>query len=362
MAEDVLSPYTLTISFARRFATYKRANLLLQDPERLIRLLTDGERPIQLIFAGKAHPHDLKGKELIRELIHFAQDPQVRSQVVFLEDYDMTIARYLNSGSDVWLNTPRRPLEASGTSGMKAAMNGVLNLSILDGWWDEIYTPECGWAIGSGEEYEDQELQDEIESKAAYDLLEREIIPLFYTRGRDGLPRQWVKHMKASMAQVGREMNSHRMLIEYSEHFYLPALEKARAFAAEEYASARAIAAYLQRLKKSWAQVKVESLTVPEQTMYKIADKVEVSARINLGGLSPQEVRVELYFGSISSSGTIENAGSVEMIPQSDGRSAVEYRGQIECAVTGRQGYTVRLLPKHPALIHPYVPGYLRWA
>jgi len=362
MAEDVLSPYTLTISFARRFATYKRANLLLQDPERLIRLLTDGERPIQLIFAGKAHPHDLKGKELIRELIHFAQDPQLRSQVVFLEDYDMTIARYLNSGSDVWLNTPRRPLEASGTSGMKAAMNGVLNLSILDGWWDEIYTPECGWAIGSGEEYEDQELQDEIESKAAYDLLEREIIPLFYTRGRDGLPRQWVKHMKASMAQVGREMNSHRMLIEYSEHFYLPALEKARAFAAEEYASARAIAAYLQRLKKSWAQVKVESLTVPEQTMYKIADKVEVSARINLGGLSPQEVRVELYFGSISSSGTIENAGSVEMIPQSDGRSAVEYRGQIECAVTGRQGYTVRLLPKHPALIHPYVPGYLRWA
>jgi starch phosphorylase len=362
MAEDVLSPYTLTISFARRFATYKRANLLLQDPERLIRLLTDGERPIQLIFAGKAHPHDLKGKELIRELIHFAQDPQLRSQVVFLEDYDMTIARYLNSGSDVWLNTPRRPLEASGTSGMKAAMNGVLNLSILDGWWDEIYTPECGWAIGSGEEYEDQELQDEIESKAAYDLLEREIIPLFYTRGRDGLPRPWVKHMKASMAQVGREMNSHRMLIEYSEHFYLPALEKARAFAAEEYASARAIAAYLQRLKKSWAQVKVESLTVPEQTMYKVADKVEVSARINLGGLSPQEVRVELYFGSISSSGTIENAGSVEMIPQSDGRSAVEYRGQIECAVTGRQGYTVRLLPKHPALIHPYVPGYLRWA
>jgi starch phosphorylase len=168
--------------------------------------------------------------------------------------------------------------------------------------------------------------------------------------------------MKASMAQVGREMNSHRMLIEYSEHFYLPALEKARAFAGEEYASARAIAAYLQRLKKSWAQVKVESLTGPEQTMYKIADKVEVSARINLGGLSPQEVRVELYFGSISPLGAIENASSVEMIPQSDGRSAVEYRGQIDCAVTGRQGYTVRLLPKHPALIHPYVPGFLRWA
>ncbi|MBN2551819.1 MAG: alpha-glucan family phosphorylase [Spirochaetales bacterium] len=362
MAEDVLSPYTLTISFARRFATYKRANLLLRDPDRLIRLLTDVERPIQLIFAGKAHPHDLKGKELIRELIHFAQDPQLRSQIVFLEDYDMTIARYLNSGSDVWLNTPRRPLEASGTSGMKAAMNGVLNLSILDGWWDEIYSPECGWAIGSGEEYEDQELQDEIESKAVYDLLEREIVPLFYTRGRDGLPRPWVKRMKAAMSEVGRVMNSHRMLIEYSQHFYLPALEKAKSFLAEEYSSAREIAAYLQRLKKSWAQVKVGSLSGPERSMYKIGDKVEVTVRINLGGLSPQELRVELYFGTISSSGPIEDARSVEMVPQSDGRSTVEYRGQIECAVTGRQGYTVRLLPKHPALVHPYVPGFIRWA
>jgi starch phosphorylase len=362
MAEDVLSPYTLTISFARRFATYKRANLLLQDPERLIKLLTDSEQPIQLIFAGKAHPHDLKGKELIRELIHFAHDPKVRSQVVFLEDYDMTIARYLNSGSDVWLNTPRRPLEASGTSGMKAAMNGVLNLSILDGWWDEIYTPESGWAIGSGEEYEDQELQDEIESKAVYDLLEREIIPLFYSRGRDGLPRQWIRRMKAAMARVGKEMNSHRMLIEYSERFYFPALEKARELAADDYSSARAIASYLQRLKKSWAQVKVESLSVPQQRMYKIAENVEVSARINLGGLSPQELRVELYFGSISSSGSIDDAQSVEMVPQGDGRGTVEYRGRIECAVTGRQGYTVRLLPKHPALFHPYVPGYLRWA
>jgi starch phosphorylase len=362
MAEDVLSPYTLTISFARRFATYKRANLLLEDPERLISLLTDSKHPIQLIFAGKAHPHDLKGKELIRELIHFAQDPEVRSQVVFLEDYDMTIARYLNSGSDVWLNTPRRPLEASGTSGMKASMNGVLNLSILDGWWDEVYSPECGWAIGSGEEYADQELQDEVESKAVYDLLDREIVPLFYTRGRDGLPRQWVQRMKAAMARVGREMNSHRMLIEYSEKFYLPALERARQFASQDYTPAREIAGYLQRLNKSWAQVKVERLSVPEQKLYKVADEVEVTARINLNGLSPQEVRVELYYGAISSSGAIEQARSVEMAPQSDGSGAVEYKGQIECAVTGRQGYTVRLLPKHPALIHPYVPGYLRWA
>jgi len=361
-AEDVLSPYTLTICFARRFATYKRANLLLRDPQRIIELLSDTERPIQLIFSGKAHPHDLKGKELIRELVHFAQDPKIRSQFVFLEDYDMTIARYLNSGADVWLNTPRRPLEASGTSGMKAAMNGVLNLSVLDGWWDEIYTPEVGWAIGSGEEYDDPELHDEVESKAIFDLLEREIIPLFYTRGRDGLPREWIRRMKAAMARVGKEMNSHRMLIEYSQKFYLPALRQGRDLAAEDYAPAKQLSAYLKRLKDSWAQVKVQSLSTPAENRYKIGDRVEVSARINLGGMSPEELCVELYYGRESFSGEIEEARRVEMIPQGGGRSTVEYRGQIECAVTGRQGYTVRVLPKHPALAHPYVPGYLRWA
>ncbi len=158
-----------------------------------MRLLTDNERPIQLIFAGKAHPHDLAGKEIIKKIIHFTSDPRVASRIVFLEDYDMTISRYLVSGSDVWLNTPRRPLEASGTSGMKAAMNGALNVSILDGWWDEAYSTHIGWAVGRGEEYEDHGLQDEVEGKALYDLLEREIIPLFYTRGMDGLPREWIR-------------------------------------------------------------------------------------------------------------------------------------------------------------------------
>ena len=220
MAEDVLSPYALTICFARRFATYKRANLLLRDRERLMRLLTDPERPIQMIFAGKAHPHDLEGKEIIREIMHFAQDPKIRSQIVFLEDYDITMARYLLAGSDVWLSNPRRPLEASGTSGMKAALNGALNVSTLDGWWDEGYEPDCGWAIGHGEEYRDTKLQDEVESKALFDLLEREIIPLFYTRGRDGLPREWIRRMKASMAWVGRRFTSHRMLVQYAERFY----------------------------------------------------------------------------------------------------------------------------------------------
>ncbi len=361
-AEDALSPYALTISFARRFATYKRANLLLQDPERLIGLLTDSERPIQLIFSGKAHPHDPKGKELIRELVHFSQDPQIRSQIVFLEDYDMTIARYLISGSDVWLNTPRRPMEASGTSGMKAAMNGVLNVSILDGWWDEVYTPECGWAIGRGEQYTDPGLQDEIESKALYDLLEREIIPLFYSRGRDGLPREWIKRMKASIAHVGRNMNSHRMLLEYSGEFYLPALQRARELGAEEFRPARELAAYLKRLKESWARVRVESLSVPGQSIFSVGERLQAEARVDLGGLSPEEVKVELYYGPLSSRGEIEKARCRKMSAVATDSTMVEYRGEIECSTTGRQGYTVRVLPEHPALLHPFIPGFLRWA
>jgi starch phosphorylase len=197
-AEAALSPYTLTICFARRFATYKRGNLLLRDPERLLRLVRDNDHPIQLIFAGKAHPHDMPGKELIREIIHFADKYDVSSRIVFVENYDMIVAKYLTSGGDVWLNTPRRPMEASGTSGMKAALNGVLNCSVMDGWWDEAYTPDVGWSIGQGEQYKDEKLQDDIESNALYDLLERDIIPLFYQRGRDGLPREWIKMMKDS--------------------------------------------------------------------------------------------------------------------------------------------------------------------
>ena len=361
-AEDALSPYTLTICFARRFASYKRASLLLRDRERLVRLLTDPQRPVQLIFAGKAHPHDLEGKEIIREIIHFAQDPQVRTQVVFLEDYDMTMARYLLSGCDVWLNNPRRPLEASGTSGMKAALNGALNLSCLDGWWDEGYNPECGWAIGHGEEYGDPKLQDEVEGKALYDLLEREIVPLFYTRGRDGLPRGWIKRMKASMSWVGRRFTSHRMLQAYAEQFYLPALQRARELEGEDFRRCRELASYRRKLLASWPQVRVESVSSPPSAIYTVGERLAATARVALAGLSPEEVRVELYYGPISSTGEIDGARTLEMTPGAADKGAHEYRGEVECALTGRQGYTVRVLPKHPGLTHHYLPGVLRWA
>jgi glycogen phosphorylase len=362
-AEEILSPYALTISFARRFATYKRATLLFRDPERLIKLLTDTERPVQLIFAGKAHPHDIPGKELIKEIVHFASKPEVRSRIVFLENYDMTIAKQLTAGSDLWLNTPRRPLEASGTSGMKAAMNGVLNLSILDGWWDEAYEPSIGWAIGSGEEYsEDGELQDEIESKALYDLLEREIIPAFYDRGHDGLPREWITKMKKSMREVGKEFCSHRMLLDYSNKFYIPALENYKTLAAEEFGQSKQIAAYVHKLRENWDGLTIKEVISHNDPVLAIGDKLTVEASVELGTLSPEDVSVELYYGKVTAQKVFESPLRTEMAVAGKSGKTTRYQIDVPCRQTGRQGYTVRVLPKHESLVHPFLPGLVKWA
>jgi len=361
-ADDALSPYALTISFARRFATYKRGNLLLADPARLIKLLSDRDRPIQIIFAGKAHPHDLPGKELIKELVHFSRRDDVQSRIVFLEDYDMTMARYMTSGSDVWLNTPRRPLEASGTSGMKAGMNGVLNCSVLDGWWAEGYSSEVGWAVGKGEEYADTELQDEIESKALYDLLEREIIPTFYERGRDGLPRDWIRMMKNSIRDVGRNFSSHRMLMQYTENYYQPALENARKLRAGNYAAAKAVADYLDDARREWMNVLVEDVRTNARPVMDRGDTVSVEARVRLGSLKPDEVTVELYHGPVSSTGDIHHAVRAEMKAAKAQGGAYDYSVDVACVVTGQHGYAVRVLPRHGDLVHPFIPGLVRWA
>jgi len=361
-AEDALSPYTLTIAFARRFATYKRANLLLRDPERLLKLLRDSERPIQLIFAGKAHPHDMPGKDLIREIVHFAEKYDVVSKIVFLEDYDITMAKYMTSGADLWLNTPRRPLEASGTSGMKAAMNGVLNCSILDGWWDEAYKPELGWAIGQGEQYEDTNLQDEIESKALYDLLEREIIPLFYTRGRDGLPREWIRRMKTCMREIGQSMSCHRMLMDYSNKYYFPALKNYKRLLKDNYQESKAVAAYLQKLRNAWPELAVLHVESNARPVMQRGEMVTVNACVKLGSLAPEELCVELYYGSISNQGDIENAQQAEMKPIARDGDCYKFQVKIACESTGRQGHTVRILPKHEGLVHPYLPGLIKWA
>lgn len=361
-ADEVLSPYALTISFARRFATYKRAALLFRDPDRLMKLLTDKEHPIQLIFSGKAHPHDIAGKELIKTIVHFANTPEVRNKIVFLENYDMNIASHLTSGSDLWLNTPRRPLEASGTSGMKAGINGVLNLSVLDGWWDEGYSPTIGWAIGNGESYENEELQDEIESKALYDLLEREIIPAFYNRGRDNLPREWIAKMKQSIRVTGEIFCSQRMLLEYSEQFYLPAMENYGAFTKDGYKKAKDLARYLEKIRAEWNKISVSNICCSSPPVLRVGEKLLVTAEVNLGELEPAEVAVELYYGPLSSKKEFEDPLRAEM--ETDGNSGPVYNYKIEvpCTLTGQQGYGVRVIPKHPSLIHPFIPGLIKWA
>ena len=361
-AEDVLSPYVLTIAFARRFATYKRGNLLLRDPARLFKILSDNDRPVQIIFAGKAHPNDLAGKELIKGIVHFAQNPELRSRIVFVEDYDMTMARYLTSGADVWLNNPRRPLEASGTSGMKAAVNGVLNCSVLDGWWDEAFNPECGWAIGKGEIYEDEGLQDEIESKALYDLLEREIVPLFYARGRDGLPRDWIKKMKSSMRVAGKDFSSHRMVVEYSEKFYFPALANYARFAQDDFRDARELAAYIKRIRSQWHLLRVLNVSSDSKPIMERGDKITVKATLHLGNLSPEDLCVELYHGAVSAKGEFTDPERAEMKPIGKSGSDWDYEVEMVCSQTGCQGHTVRILPRHHALAHPFLPGLIHWA
>jgi starch phosphorylase len=368
-AEEVLNPEALTIGFARRFATYKRATLLMHDPDRLIRILGNRDRPVQLIFAGKAHPHDNPGKELIRQIVHTARREELRLRLVFLEDYDMNIARYMVRGVDVWLNTPIRPREASGTSGIKAAANGVLNLSILDGWWAEAYTPEIGWAIGHGEVYEDRNYQDHIESNALYDLLEKEVIRLFYTRGSDGLPRSWIDKMKASMKAVCPTFNTHRMLREYTDKYYIPACARYERFGQDGMAPAKSFAAWKTRLHQQWSQLNIRRVDsdIPTETQVGVASNVR--AEVFLGALLPEEVTVELYHGTVDSNGEILRPQVVEMeydaSPEKSepaGQDGVyTFVKQLTCRASGMHGFTVRVVPNHPEQVGPFETGLILW-
>jgi starch phosphorylase len=362
IADEVLDPEALTIGFARRFATYKRGALLLRDPDRLRRLLEDTKRPIQFLFAGKAHPADHEGKELIKTIVNFARNPMVRRRVVFLENYDINIARYLVQGVDVWLNTPRRPYEASGTSGMKAAANGVLNCSILDGWWVEGYDPEVGWAIGRGEVYADPNYQDQVESQALYDILEKQIIPLFYRRSVDNIPREWIARMKACMRKLAAAFNTNRMVRDYAEKFYLPAATRGEALAADGLARAKALAKAKDRLRGKWGAVKIVGVHTSGNGHYRVGEHMQVEALVELPDLSPEELQVQLYAGPISATGEIEQPQTLRMDHTkliANGRHL--FTGAIECNTSGRHGFAIRILPGSPDMATPFEPGLILW-
>lgn len=359
---DGLNPLALTVGFARRFATYKRGNLLLRDPKRLLKMLADTKRPIQFVIAGKAHPADGGGKDLIRQIVHFARESEAGHKIVFLENYDIHVARYLVQGCDVWLNTPRRPLEASGTSGMKAAINGVLNCSILDGWWDEAYQSALGWAIGRGETYSNIDVQDDIESQALYDLLENQIIPLFYDRDAQGIPRNWVGRMKSCISTLAPQFNTNRMVQEYSEKLYFPSLRRSRQLMTDNLQSAKHIAAQKSRLRASWSSIRIEEVQANTASPLGVHQKLPISATVKLDGLLPQDVRVQVYSGPLQADGQIARGTITELKHHSkltDGRH--EFQGDIATGTSGRYGFAVRILAGDSNFGPMPEPGLILW-
>ncbi len=360
--ENALDPDVLTIGFARRFATYKRAHLIFQDPARLNALLASKDRPLQIIFAGKAHPQDNEGKELIRQIMQYAQKEEFRHRLVFLENYHMGVARYMVQGVDVWLNTPRRPLEACGTSGMKAAINGVLNLSVLDGWWCEGYSPERGWSIGSGETYDDPAYQDAVESQALYNLLENDVVPCFYDRKNGNMPARWIAMMKASIKMAMADFCSHRMAHEYNQRFYQPSIKRRVSLLVDDAREARHLSTFHQRLKEKWKQIQVDPPVRDQDGPFQVEDAFDVTAKVHLGDIRPEDVDVELYYGRIKRiDELIEGAPLPMEMVQDQGKGDYIYRCRMVCGDSGRYGFTVRVVPRSDDWIK-YTPGLLTWA
>ena len=363
--DEILDPSAITIGFARRFVTYKRAALLFHQPDRLAQLINQPERPVQFIFAGKAHPDDHEGKELIQKICKFIAQERFRYRIIFIEDYDICVARYLVQGVDVWLNTPMPPSEASGTSGMKVAANGGLNFSILDGWWAEAYPEGGGWTIGRGEVYEDGEYQNEVEAKAIYNILEKEIIPLFYdrTRGRDGIPRGWVNQMKLAMRNLAPVFNTKRMVSEYAEQLYFPTHQRWCRLNQDSAERAKGLAHWRTRLRGQWSEIRIERVDSPSAYAFEGDADLPIKAYVHLGALSPDDVSVQIYHGLLNSEKEIvvEDAPPMDCAGQM-GDGTYLFEGFISSIHTGLHGYTVRVLPQHEDLSQPYEPGLIVWA
>ena len=362
-ADSALDPAVLTIGFARRFATYKRADLLLTDPERLRALLLDGDRPVQLVMAGKAHPADEPGKGILQRIANAAEDLHLRHRFVFLEDYDISVARMLVEGVDVWLNNPVRPMEACGTSGMKAVYNGGLNCSVLDGWWDEVYEPDVGWAIPSADWEDDPDRRDRLEAEALYALLEREVVPLFYERDDDGLPTGWLARVKASLAHLGPAVEASRMLKEYVTDYYEPAAARSAALRADDDARAKALVRWKRHLFRAWPSVGVLA-TSCEEVGHDGQVRYEVSAQVTLGDLEADDVEVQVLAGPVDAEDELTATVPHPMTPDGPGDRPgwQRYRADLGFETAGTVGYTVRIVPRHPDVRTYAHIGRVAWA
>lgn len=361
-AQQVLSPSALTIGFARRFATYKRGNLLFRDLERLASIVGNSKCPVQIIFAGKAHPHDQQGKEVIQDIVQTIRDDRFRNHVVFLEDYDINIARYLVQGCDVWLNNPRRPQEASGTSGMKLLANGGLNFSTIDGWWVEGYQPGVGWAIGEGEEYEDNNYQDEVEANAIYNVLEKEIVPMYYDRGLDSMPHKWIAMMKKAMATLCPFFNTHRMLIEYTSRYYEPAARDYKKLTTAKGKAVKELVKWKEFMDRSWSQVKIIDVDAGQLNDITAHSTLKIKIDVLLGDIPPEHVTVDVYWGELDASGKLKDREIIKAVHSKEiekGRHL--FTGKLVCTRTGKFGFRIRVLPYHSQLVNSYAMNLYAW-
>jgi starch phosphorylase len=363
--DDVLDPSALTVCFARRFATYKRATLLLSQPERLLELLLHAERPVQFVFAGKAHPADESGKAMIQQVSRFAGDVAVRHRFVFLEDYDIAVARALYQGADVWLNNPRRPQEACGTSGMKAALNGALNCSVLDGWWDELFDGENGWAITSAEDLDDEQ-RDVVEANSVFEILEQQVVPLFYER-RGTAPRGWLQRVKHAFATLGPSVTASRMVRDYVERLYEPAAaHDARlagtASGSNSFEPAKQLAVWKARVGAAWHGVHIDRVDV-DTGPAEVGGERSVEALVALGDLSPADVEVQLVRGRVVGDGDLVDTSVVPMVHAGDGPDGhLRFAARLPLERAGRHGMTVRVVPAHDLLATPVELGLVAWA
>ncbi len=361
-ADEVLDPEALTIGFARRFAPYKRATLLFRNPERFKALLTNKQRPVQFVFAGKSHPNDGAGKELIKQISAVCATPELRRRLVFIENYDISLSRVLVQGVDVWLNNPLRLHEASGTSGMKVPCNGGLNLSCLDGWWPEAFNGDNGWAIGDGRVYDDLAYQDHVEAESLYNLLEREIIPMYYDRTEDDLPRRWVARMKESMRTICPVFNTNRMLRDYMQMMYLPAMVRMVKIDADNFTLAKSLAQWKDRLRRNWKEVRIADVQTETRELLKVGDTLPLQARVHLGSIPPEDVAVEVYYGPLDSNGEITAGRSVALkFLRNESNGEHRFEGAVPCQSSGRNGFAIRVVPSHEDLADRYDQGLVVW-
>ena len=358
-----LNPNALTIGFARRFATYKRATLIFKDLERITEIINNSERPVQIIFAGKAHPADKEGQDLIRYIHQVSMMPQFKGKIFLLENYNIAMSRYLVSGVDVWLNNPRRPMEASGTSGQKASVNGVINFSVLDGWWAEGYTQNNGWTIGSNQEYDSYEAQDQADSQSLYRTLEEKIIPTFYERDKNGMPTKWIQLMKNSIITTGGKYSTSRMIVDYTKDYYMPLCKLTKKY----YSNIDNVAefnAWKKDLYTNWKDVKIRQTENDlDNITIDAGNKIEVGCEVELPNIDVNNVTVEVYYGKILENGIVENVSIIPMnLTEEDEEERKYYfTAKIELTTGGNYGYTFRVMPRHEMILEPANLDLIKW-